>query len=192
MPLRFAALTLTAALLTSAAAGAMTLRPPHAPAGTATLTVTSPDFANGAPLPLWTGFKACGGENISPALHWTKGPPGTKSYVVTIFDPDAPTGVGFWHWTLFDVPADVTSLPKNYGAHPTPPAIGGSTDYGLSGYQGPCPPSGDPPHHYHVRVLALDIPAIPGAGASMTGAAISFGTPAHVIATGEIVGTYKR
>lgn len=192
MPLRFAALTLTAALLTSAAAGAMTLRPPHEPAGTAVLAVTSPDFANGAPLPRWTGFKACGGENVSPALHWTKGPAKTKSYLVTIFDPDAPTGVGFWHWTLFDVPASVTHLAKNYGAHPLPPALAGYTDYGLSGYQGPCPPAGDPPHHYHITVSALDLATIPGGGPGTTGAVLAFETRGHVLARGEIVGTYQR
>ncbi|HTW84064.1 MAG TPA: YbhB/YbcL family Raf kinase inhibitor-like protein [Candidatus Sulfotelmatobacter sp.] len=192
MTLRFAALTLAAALVTGTAASAMTLRPARPPAGNATLTVTSADFTNGAPLPLWTGFKACGGQNVSPALHWTKGPAKTKSYVVTIFDPDAPTGVGFWHWTLFDVPASVTSLPKNYGAHVMPPATAGYTDYGLSGYQGPCPPNGDPPHHYHITVSALDVATIPGGGPGTTGAVLSFGTPEHVIARGEIVGTYKR
>ena len=192
MHTRFGALTVAAALAMTTIAGAMTLRSPGTPANLPALTVTSADFTNGGKLPVWTGFKACGGLNISPALSWTKGPAKTKSYLVTIFDPDAPTGVGFWHWTLFDVPASVTHLAKNYGAHPVPPAMAGYTDYGLSGYQGPCPPAGDPPHHYHVTVSALDLATIPGGGAGTTGAVLAFETRGHVLARGEIVGTYKR
>jgi Raf kinase inhibitor-like YbhB/YbcL family protein len=192
MHLRFAALTIVAAVATTAVAGAMPLRQPGTPANLPRLTVTSTDFTTGAKLPVWTGFKACGGANISPALTWTKGPAGTKSYLITIFDPDAPTGVGFWHWTLFDVPASVTHLAKGYGDHAAPPAMEGYTDYGLSGYQGPCPPAGDPAHHYHITVSALDLPAIPGGGAGTTGAVLAFSTRGHVLARGEIVGLYKR
>src|SRR6185503_6815389 len=85
-------------------------------------------------------FTGCGGRNRSPQLSWSGAPAGTKSYVVTCFDPDAPTGCGYWHWLAFDIPASVTSLEAGAGTDKSPAGgKSGYTDYGISSYGGPCP-----------------------------------------------------
>jgi Raf kinase inhibitor-like YbhB/YbcL family protein len=167
----------------------VTLRAP----GTGTvakLTVTSGAFANGATMPEAEAFGGCGGGNISPDLAWTGAPPNTRSFVVTAFDSDAPTGVGFWHWLVFNIPSAVTSIAAGAG---TGAASGtsGRNDYGRFGYGGPCPPSGDGLHHYHFTVSALDtvLSAMP---ASTTGAYLTFNMRGHIIAQGTYVGLYSR
>lgn len=101
----------------------------------------------------------CEGKNISPALHWTPGPKGTKSYAITVYDPDAPTGSGWWHWVVYNIPADVTQLPEGAGdpsgvAMPAG-AVQGRTDFGSPGFGGACPPQGDKAHRYIFTVHAL-------------------------------------
>jgi len=102
----------------------------------------------------------CTGKNISPALHWKDAPIGTKSFAVTVYDPDAPTGSGWWHWIIFNVPANIDKLPENAGDPASGLAPKGSiqsrTDFGKPGYGGACPPVGDKPHRYHFTVYALD------------------------------------
>src|SRR5437764_14130202 len=104
------------------------------------LTLTSLDVKPGATIPAKHVFNGmgCTGQNVSPALKWSGAPAGTKSYAVTVYDPDAPTGSGFWHWVVYDIPASVTSLPAGatFGT-------AGLTDFGVKGYNGPCPPPGD-------------------------------------------------
>ena len=115
----------------------------------------------------FNGF-GCSGENKSPALKWSGAPKDTKSYAVTVYDPDAPTGSGWWHWSVINIPADVTELKPDAGA------VGGANlpkgarnvriDYGAAGWGGTCPPEGDKPHRYIFTVHALktdklDIPA---------------------------------
>ncbi|MBA3019966.1 YbhB/YbcL family Raf kinase inhibitor-like protein [Propionicimonas sp.] len=98
-----------------------------------------------------------GGQNTSPELSWTEGPPGTASYAVTCFDPDAPTGSGWWHWVVTDIPAGITTL-----AEGAPLPAGARTwvnDYGYSGWGGPWPPPG-PAHHYEFRVFAVSVPLL--------------------------------
>lgn len=106
------------------------------------------------------GF-GCTGKNISPALSWEGAPQGTKSFAITVYDPDAPTGNGFWHWIIFNIPADVTSLSQNAGdpASGLAPkeSIQSRTDLNRFGYGGGCPPAGDKPHRYQFTVYALDI-----------------------------------
>lgn len=107
---------------------------------------------------VFNGF-GCTGSNISPDLQWTAGPEGTKAYAVTMYDPDAPTGSGWWHWLVFNIPASQTSLEAGVGspgkaALPTN-AIESRTDFGKAGYGGPCPPQGDKPHRYIFKVYAL-------------------------------------
>lgn len=132
--------------------------------------LASPDIAAGQPIDKrfeFNGF-GCAGENRSPALRWSGAPTGTKGFAVTVYDPDAPTGSGWWHWTVINLGADVSELRPDAGA------VGGAnlpagarhvrTDYGQSGWGGMCPPPGDQPHRYIFTVHALktdrlDIPA---------------------------------
>jgi Raf kinase inhibitor-like YbhB/YbcL family protein len=104
----------------------------------------------------------CTGANVSPALQWSGAPAGTKSFVITLFDPDVPdTGSGWWHWVVYDVPANVNSLPKGAGAeHSSMLPAGtqqGRTDLGHDAYHGPCPDKGQPPHHYKFTIYALSV-----------------------------------
>ena len=157
----------------------------------AVLTVTSSVFRDGQTIPQSAVFDdmGCTGENRSPDLAWSGAPAGTKSYAVTIWDPDAPTTVGFVHWVLFDIPADVTSLEEGAGSHKHPGGgTQGFTDYGFSRYGGPCPPPG-PAHHYHLTVWALDLEKL-GVDDTTTYAKFRFIIRGHVLAKGEIVGVY--
>lgn len=115
----------------------------------------------------FNGF-GCSGENKSPALKWSGAPKDTKSFAVTMYDPDAPTGSGWWHWVVINIPADVTELAANAGAanSTTLPkgAVQGRTDFGTAAWGGACPPQGDKPHRYIFTVYALktdklDVPA---------------------------------
>jgi len=116
----------------------------------------------------------CTGENKSPGLNWSGAPEGTKSFAITMYDPDAPTGSGFWHWVIFNIPASIDSLSEdvaNSGGVPTP-AIEGRTDWGGPGYGGPVPPPGDDPHCYSFTIHALGIEELPldnQASAAMVG-----------------------
>ena len=136
------------------------------------------------------GF-GCTGKNVSPAVSWDGAPSNTKSFAVVMHDPDAPTGVGFFHWTVFDVPQTKTSLvaaasPKGLPAG----TIEGYTDYGATGYGGPCPPPGET-HRYIVTVYALDVPQL-GAPPSSTGALVRFMLRGHTLALGRATATFRR
>jgi len=102
----------------------------------------------------------CGGQNISPELHWKNAPTDTKSFAITLFDPDAPTGQGWWHWLIFNIPADTFHIPTGAGSIDTgllpAGAVQSINDYGNIGYGGPCPPKGHGPHHYIFTIYALD------------------------------------
>lgn len=116
----------------------------------------------------------CTGGNVSPDLKWSGAPKGTKSFAVTVFDPDAPTGSGWWHWTLINIPAHVNSLPANAsGKKAALPkgSIETRTDFGKPGYGGPCPPAGDKAHRYVFKVYALkdNIPLDKEASGAMVG-----------------------
>ena len=145
-------------------------------------TLTSPDIKPNAMID--KKFEAnvfgCSGENKSPALKWSGAPKDTKSFAVTVYDPDAPTGSGFWHWFVINIPANVTELAANAGAVGGANLPKGATnvriDYGFAGWGGPCPPEGDKPHRYIFTVYALktdkiEIPA--DATAAMAGFNIS-------------------
>ena len=136
----------------AAATPTVTLRAPGTGTG-GTLTVTSSGFANGTTMPTTEAFDGCSGGNVSPELTWTGAPSSTRSFVITVFDSDAPTGVGFWHWLLFNIPGTVTSIVAGAGTNP-PSGTSGLNDYGKIGYGGPCPPAGDGPHHYHITISA--------------------------------------
>jgi Raf kinase inhibitor-like YbhB/YbcL family protein len=194
-----AALTAAVALTGSVARGATPyppLRAPLIPDNLPTLTVTSATFPNNGAIPATSVNPGCGNPGqtaASPQLTWTPGPPGTASYTVTMFDPDAPTGVGFWHWVVFNIPVSVTSLALGADANLPAGAVRGINDNGDLGFRGPCPPVGDPPHHYYVTVSALST-AFSGYPSQVTGARLSFmmGVPGKVLALGQIVGLYGR
>lgn len=163
-----------------------------------TFTVTSTSFQDGDRLddnhalsePFGFG---CSGGNISPALTWTDAPEGTQSLAVTCFDPDAPTGSGFWHWILVNLPASITSLEEAIGTRDTVPgaALHVVNDYGTTGYGGPCPPPGHGPHRYVFTVHAVAVDALPVDRATPQ-AIVRFQLHANTLATATITGTYER
>jgi Raf kinase inhibitor-like YbhB/YbcL family protein len=164
--------------------------------GKAPFTLTSPDIANGKNISEAQVFNSfgCSGRNVSPALSWSNAPAGTKSFALLVHDPDAPTGSGWWHWVVYDIPANVASLPTDAGdpkKNLMPgAAVQGRTDFGTSGYGGPCPPPGKP-HHYHFRLYALKVPKL-DLPADATAAFIGFNVKANALAETEIVGLYGR
>lgn len=157
-------------------------------------TLSSPDLAEGSVLnnaQVANSF-GCSGENISPALEWRNAPAGTKSFAVSVYDPDAPTGSGFWHWVMFNIPTDVTSLPPGVTPDNGLPkgAIQSEADAGYGGYIGACPPEGQT-HRYIFTVTALDTPSL-DLDASASGALIGFMTNAHALAKASITVRYGR
>jgi Raf kinase inhibitor-like YbhB/YbcL family protein len=160
------------------------------------LTLHSADVkANGtlASKQVYSGM-GCTGENISPQLSWTNAPQGTKSFVVTLYDPDAPTGSGWWHWVVYDIPASVTELPEGAGSGKAPLPEGaqqGKTDFGSSGYGGACPPPGSKPHRYIFTVYALKVDKL-DVPADATAAYIGFLTHANEIASASLTAKYAR
>src|SRR5260370_28457979 len=133
------------------------------------MTLTSADLKEGATIANEQVFKGfgCTGSNVSPALSWGGPPGGTKSFAVTMYDQDAPTGSGWWHWVAFNIPPATTSLPKGAGdakkKRMPKGAIQARNDYGAFGYGGPCPPPGDKPPHYHITGFALSVDKLPNA-----------------------------
>jgi Raf kinase inhibitor-like YbhB/YbcL family protein len=159
------------------------------------LTLTSPDVKEGAKIAdeqVFNGF-GCTGKNLSPALQWSDAPKGTKSFALSIYDPDAPTGSGFWHWVVFNIPADVTSLPKGAGdpksAAAPKGAVQSRTDFGAPGYGGPCPPKGDAPHHYQISVFAVDVDKL-DADENASAAFIGFNLHFHTLAKATLTGAH--
>ena len=173
-------------------------------------TLSSPDlkgkkFDNQFVL---NGF-GCKGGNVSPALEWKNLPAGTKSLSLQVHDPDAPTGAGFWHWTVYNMPASTTGLAQGAGNSPQTlpaPAFGGATDFqdtgatGVNGnYGGPCPPEGDKPHRYVFKLYALAVDDVQAAaGIPKTGSAslhsfvLNKGIGKGLLGTASFTATYKR
>jgi Raf kinase inhibitor-like YbhB/YbcL family protein len=160
------------------------------------LALVSPDVGQGKTLSEDQVFNSfgCKGKNISPELHWSGAPDGTKSFALMVHDPDAPTGSGFWHWIVYNIPADVDHLPSEAGDPKKPGlpkgAVQGRTDFGTVGYGGPCPPPGKP-HHYHFRLFALKVPKLE-VPADATAAMIGFNVNANKLAEADLVGLYGR
>jgi Raf kinase inhibitor-like YbhB/YbcL family protein len=165
----------------------------------ATLQVTSANFNDGDYLPLDHILSAdfgfgCSGGNMSPELAWSGAPDGTQSFAVTVYDPDAPTGSGFWHWVVVNIPSDVTELPLDAGNPHAAKLPRGArqvrTDFGTPGYGGPCPPAGDHPHRYFFTVFAVSMAQLP-VNAETTAAVVGFMLHFNTLAKGEIEGLYK-
>jgi Raf kinase inhibitor-like YbhB/YbcL family protein len=167
-------------------------------AGTARadFTLTSPDLTEGGTFKeeQVANVFGCKGGNMVPALSWSGAPAGTKSFAITMYDPDAPTGSGFWHWVVFNIPVKVTSFAKEPGGPKTKVpkgAIQVRNDYSFWGYGGPCPPMGGGAHHYALTVYAVDVDHIP-AGRDASAAAIGFNLHFHTLAKATINATYGR
>jgi len=173
-------------------------------------TLTSPDLDSGtfSNKFVLTGF-GCTGSNVSPELHWRNIPPGTQSLALQVYDPDAPTGSGFWHWAIYNIPPNVTKLAQGAGNSPStlpPGAFGGNTDFmdtGVTGgngnYGGPCPPAGDKPHHYTFTLFALAVPDLAAAGgvprtgsAGLYGFVLNKGVGAALLGKASFTATYGR
>jgi Raf kinase inhibitor-like YbhB/YbcL family protein len=139
---------------------------------------------------VFSGF-GCSGENISPELSWKDAPKGTKSFAVTVYDPDAPTGSGWWHWLAFDISKDKMTLPSGFGNSESKDAIQSITDYGKTGFGGACPPAGDKAHRYIFTVHALDVETLgldKNANAALVGFYINF----HSLAKASLISYYGR
>jgi Raf kinase inhibitor-like YbhB/YbcL family protein len=140
---------------------------------------------------VYNGF-GCSGKNISPPLAWSGAPSATRSFALTMFDPDAP-GAGWWHWVVYDIPASVTELPQGAGGPGgklPAGAVQGRTDFGTSGYGGPCPPPGKPHRYiftvYALKAAKLDVPA--GTSAARAGSIIN----ANKLASASFTALYGR
>lgn len=160
-----------------------------------TFTLSSEDLGGNATLTEeFNGF-GCTGENVSPQLSWSNAPEGTKSFAITMYDPDAPTGSGWWHWVVFDIPADVMDLAANAGnleagLAPTQ-AIQSITNYGAGGYGGPCPPAGHGIHQYVITVYALKTDKL-GLDKSTNPAIVGYNIWNNTLAKASIVTYYER
>lgn len=134
------------------------------------------------------------GENVSPHLRWEGFPTTTRSFAVTCFDPDAPTGSGFWHWLVHDIPADVTELPSGAasGSMADLPdgAVASRNDTGNQFYVGPFPPPGHGPHRYLYAVHALDVEHL-GLDGSVPAAVVGFNIAAHVVGRAVLTGIFE-
>ena len=160
----------------------------------ADFTLTSGEISEGEKLANEQVFKGfgCEGDNVSPSLKWSNAPAGTKSFVVTAYDPDAPTGSGWWHWVVFNIPASVTSLPKNAGSGEGLPAgaVQGRTDFGANAFGGACPPPGEV-HRYIFSVYALGAEKLDLDG-NVSAALVGFMTHANMLGKATITATYTR
>ena len=167
----------------------------HTVFGQKTFTLSSKDLGGQATITEeFNGF-GCTGKNQSPQLSWVNAPVGTKSFAVTMYDPDAPTDSGWWHWLVFDIPADVNELVTNAGnvsAKLTPEGVIQSiTDYGAPGFGGPCPPQGHGWHQYVITVYALKTDKL-GLNAETNPAVVGYYLWNNTLAKASIVTYYQR
>lgn len=160
-----------------------------------TFTLKSNDLGGQASNQQAFNSFGCKGENISPQLSWSNAPSGTKSFAVTIFDTDAPTGSGWWHWLIFDIPANVKELKSGAGNVSLKIAPAGAiqsiTDFKIFGYGGPCPPEGSKPHKYIVTIYALKKDKL-GLDKTANPALVGFSLEQNAIAKASLVFYYKR
>jgi hypothetical protein len=160
------------------------------------LTVGSDDISHGERLPSAQVYNGLGhdGDNQSPHLMWSDFPAETKSFAITCYDPDAPTGSGFWHWVLFDIPGDVTELAAGAGSGDRdllpPGATQARNDYGTQEFGGAAPPEGHGEHRYVFAVHALDVEKL-GIDENASPAFVGFNITAHTLARGLLIPVYS-
>ncbi len=162
---------------------------------TQVFTLKSIDFGGQITLEqVYDGF-GCTGQNISPELTWENPPEGTKSFAITMFDPDAPTGSGWWHWIVFDIPVNILSLDAGAGDPDSKMApknaIQSLTNYGTEGYGGPCPPTGHGFHQYIITIHALSVETL-GLDDTAQPALAGFYINANTIQKASIIAYYQR
>ena len=142
---------------------------------------------------VYNGF-GCSGKNLSPALKWSGAPKDTKSFALTVYDPDAPTGSGWWHWVVYNLPASATKLDAGAGdakgSGLPAGAVQGNTDFGAPGYGGPCPPPGKP-HHYVFTLYALDADKL-DIPSNATAAFVGLNIHGHTVGKASFTATYGR
>ncbi len=162
-----------------------------------TFELRSAQIQQGKSLGIGQVFKGfgCEGNNQSPSLSWSGAPAGTKSFALTLYDPDAPTGSGWWHWMTYNLPSGVSSLPAGAGseggASMPEGAVQVRNDFGVKGFGGACPPKGDKPHRYQFTIHALKVEKLelpPDASAALVGYMIN----ANKLGTARIEATYQR
>jgi len=160
-----------------------------------TFTLTSNDLGGEASIDQeFNGF-GCTGKNQSPQLSWKNAPQGTKSFAVTMYDPDAPTGSGWWHWVVFDIPSTINELVSNAGnvtLNLAPrESIQSITNYGTNGYGGPCPPKGHGLHQYVITIYALKTDKL-GLNKETNPAVVGYYLWNNTLAKASIISYYKR
>lgn len=159
--------------------------------------LTSQNMTHNAPLDTAqaSGRMGAGGRDESPQLSWSGFPEGTKSFAVTVYDPDAPTASGFWHWAVFDLPVTTTSLPAGAGTEDSGLLPAGATqlrnDGGFAGFVGAAPPEGHGPHHYHVVVHAVDVETL-DIPVEATPAYLGFTLFSHTVGRARLIGTFEQ
>ena len=140
---------------------------------------------------VFNGF-GCTGGNVSPELSWSGAPAGTKSFALSMYDPDAPTGSGFWHWVVANIPASAKEFAKGASKSGLPAgSLQTRTDFGAPGYGGPCPPKGDKPHRYQITLFAVDTDKL-DVTADTSAAVVGFNLHFHTLGKAMLEATYGR
>ncbi|MBD1583082.1 YbhB/YbcL family Raf kinase inhibitor-like protein [Pseudoalteromonas sp. S16_S37] len=168
-----------------------------APFASTALTLTSNDIAQGEFMSKkheFTGF-GCSGDNLSPHLAWQDAPKGTKSFAITAYDPDAPTGSGWWHWQVVDIPVSVVEMKTGVGINTQSKLPDGakqiSNDYGVENFGGACPPKGHGVHRYQFTIHALSVEKL-SLSASPSSALVGYMINANSLGSATLEALYQR
>ena len=161
-------------------------------AGAADFTLSSKALTDGVAAEQVANAFGCSGGNVSPDLAWSGAPEGTKAFTLTLYDPDAPTGSGFWHWVVTDIPGDATGLPAGAGEDLSAVAARAMrNDAGTRTYLGPCPPEGASPHRYVFTLTALGVDHLEVPD-DASAAIVGFMTGANALGRAELTVTFGR